>query len=811
MLLASSLQAAGSGLSIVLFRVEPSNLFAWNQWAEGAATIKNESAEEQSFRIVLEMPGEGREGLKVVFGRYVTLAPMSQQEVRFMVRFPSSAVVVSTDPQPFPMKIRLMRNETILAEDKAYSLPLADVSTRILWCQEASNELGYHFQKRLRTKGEREISDARITMTQSRNLPYFLHGYSAYNGVVISSWDAAGLDAMQTESLLNWVRNGGHLLVIAGSHWFTRPNAALAEALPLWPDESYPISTLPEIEAWAGDLGIADGVRVYDGPRADARIVIGNEDQPILLSRPLGHGVVWILTLDVDRRLKLPTDGMNAFMGRVLALLVDGSAPPSGIVPQSSSNILGQLVAMKIVARETMALWLGIYLLAIVLALVAARLLKRNEWGYAVVLLVALANFAFLSVQSQRQRQASAGQIERARIYLASMKENDSNASLTAVEGFFPARLRTLDWSSSELTGFDTLAMPTSLTALGLGTPELVELQRRDTGGIAFWMLKPNTLRALGMISFARMPGEGSRFSTRLTSEGVRIEIQNGLPWKLEQPFFKWNRFVTCLPDLVPGKKTSIDTWKSPALLGKYQGGLVHGGAQEARNLLRQVLLPDPPTQQSVQARLQSLLQRSRRPPPRIALGGYTTEDPRFWKKPDSRATDTSLGLWLIQGQDSLLTADNEFWMPPGIAELELASKEGRVSYLGDGNFASPNEDNIQAFFRLPPCLQGVEIRELTLHGNFESLHFQPSIEVAFGTYSATPKEWIRLSWASQMRIPHDKAAFGNGIDGVWVKIGISRRAGVSRSADGIGTLGQHWILRGLDLSLRGKKTGPSL
>lgn len=807
--LATMARAEGHGLSLVSFRTQPGNLFAWDRWAEAVVLVKNESANAQTVRVVLELPGGEREGLKAVFGRYVTLAAQSKQEVRFVARFPSSQAMPRQTTAGFPVRLRLMKNEAVLVEDTFYSIPLADSATRILWGEGPEDAFAYHLRKNLRAKAERSLHDAHITIAQTENLPYHLFGYDPFDLVVLSQWRGSGLDALQTESLLNWVRAGGRLLVIAGSHWFSRPNPALAEYLPLWPAESYPVSILPSVETWAGDLGIADGVRVFDGPRAADRIVMGDDDQPILLCRPLGHGAVWFLAVDIDRHNAKATDGMLVFMSKVVGLAAEGNPPSVPLASSTAGNILGQLVALKIVSREMMALGLGLYVLLVIGTLVAARLMKRAEWAYAVVVLLAGVGFLLLYGISQRARQASAGQIERARIYLATLKPGDSCATLTAVEGYFPNTARTLDWSTSELASFDSTAAP--IADFAKGAMDLVEMQKRDTCGIGGWMLKPNTLRAMNLRSFANVPGN-ARFGARLTRDGLRFEIQSDLPWKLDHAFLKWNRFVIPVPDIVPEKEIVVETWKHAGHVGRYETGMVREGTQAARNMLRQVLLPDALIQQPTRIDVQRMLQSSRnRGMYRIVMGGFTSEDPHFWKQPDSRASDTSLGLWLILGNAGLLSADDEFWMPAGVADLEMSTKEGRISYLGDGNFAALHEETVVAFFRLPACLQEVEIQELLLHGNFDSLHFQSAIQVGFGTATEEPKQWIKLPMAAQMRIPHGKQSFAEGIDSLWVRVNVTRRPGVRVSSDGTGTLGQSWTLRGLDLSLRGKKLGSAL
>ena len=797
---------AKSDLAIVLFRVKPNNIFRWERWAEAEVRVKNEGAVAQQARIVVDFPSV-KDNFRAVFSRPVTLPPRSQQEIKFMVRFPSSFAMPSGGAKGFPVQVRLMRETSTLSQEIFHSVPASDAGLFLLWCGDGDASLAYHLKKSPREGDFKGLRDFSLVASRIENLPHHAMGYDSFDMVILSDWEQKMMDPLQNESLLNWVRRGGKLLVIAGPHWLARPNRFLAEKLPLWPVESYQTSVLPEVEAWAGDLGIADGVSVMDGPRAPAEILMGNEDQPLLMRRPLGLGFIFFLTLDVDRHNGKPAKGMTRFMLKALNFVGESPGLPAAFSESFARQALEQLVAVRIIPRERMMTWLGAYGLLIVLLLVIGRLTRRPEWSYAGVAILAAAWFFMMQQWSRRERKSSAGQIERVRAYLAESREGDPFTLFTGVEGFFPSSPRQLNAATAGLSTFDATVFP--IAGLGADRAERIEIQSHDRAGIGSWQLTPNTLRIVSIQSLLQSAHHGARYTARLTPEGLLLEVQSHFPWKLEQPFFKWNRFALPLPDIAAGQTARIETWKHSADWGRYQSGMIQSGQSAGRNLLRQVILPDAlrgwPEGMDVQRTLQRIHGKHTR---QMALGGFTSEDPLFWSQSDAKGTEATMGLWMVLGNENLLSAAPEFSMPPGIAGFELQGKEKRISYLGDSNFGGTHEDQIPAAFVLPSCLREIEAGEIVVHADFGSLHFEPAIQVGIGSPTAEPRQWIAMPWSRAMRVPGSPFVLKEGADRIWVKVDIRRRENArAASAEGADSLSQSWYLRDLDVSLRGKKS----
>jgi hypothetical protein len=77
------------------------------------------------------------------------------------------------------------------------------------------------------------INARRVRPMSPRELPQRWQGLDAVDAIVWDDADPSGLSPQQMEALLEWVRNGGRLLISAGTNWQTLSNSAIGAELPV--------------------------------------------------------------------------------------------------------------------------------------------------------------------------------------------------------------------------------------------------------------------------------------------------------------------------------------------------------------------------------------------------------------------------------------------------------------------------------------------------------------------------------------------------------------------------------------------------
>lgn len=798
-------QSGEGGLAILLFQAHPSGTFRWERWAEATVRLRNERSAPIEARLAVDFPSAPKEGASVVFTRPVTLPARAMIEVNLMVRFPSSAARPKGQEKMLPVRLRLMQGATILAQDVFPCAMQSDEGPAIAWGDVGECSLPYRLKRQAREAGKKAAPAEggrrayAIEVVSPDRFPRRATGWGSYDAVVLSRWNAAHrLDVLQSEALAAWVKGGGRLLVLAGAHWNDVPNPTLATLLPLRPSERYCTSYLPALSTVFGDLGIADGVEVYDGDRAAARILLGDARQPFLLERRIGLGATLFLALDVDRVKGADAAGMEQLVRRALAETVRGASAPFFAHPAKTREVVESLVAVKILPRGKIALWLGGYVALAAGLLFGARAFRRGEYGHWGVGVLAVAVALALYGMSRALRREGGEAIERVRAYIAETAMGDASARIEGIEGFFPMKEREF---SGRLATDHSLVEP---ALMGSARAEVIELVTDDEAGVGSWMLQPNTMRALRFDARLAMPAPPLVWSAKLTRHGMLVRAASAFAWPLEGVFLKWNRFVAPVGVLLPRETREIETWKLGDRLGRYQTSNLQGRWTRVEGLLRRMAYPDPRYRFAPLDAIPTVLQQAGAAASRpVAMGGFARASPAFWEKTADDAPVT-VGLWLSRGDEDLLEAEDDFWMPQGVARLALDGKSGRISHLGEGDFAGSSEEEIVAAFSLPSACRGAALRGGRVFGGFESLHFKATAEACWTTETDPPSNWKPLAWpaaAAGAEISDPRP----GEEKLWVRIFV-RRAGSGAPASSFSSL-QRWSLRGLDLAISGSKS----
>ncbi len=231
--------------------------------------------------------------------------------------------------------------------------------------------------------GRRTVRHAFLS---AEDLPVRPQGYEMLNALVIGpDSDAARLSEEQRQALRQWVLNGGRLTILGGGAWTnTRP---LEEMLPLVPAGAAPTA----------DILLPDGapppealMAVQGALRPDARLLSGTLQQPSVLARPYGHGLVLYsafdpFTLPQERRQPV-FDALWAWSGAQ-----EAPAPVYKLKDLSSSSAYEVLHDLKQVLPPLGTLALLVLLYPIALGPLHYRLMRsRSQWMWGSTLLISI-------------------------------------------------------------------------------------------------------------------------------------------------------------------------------------------------------------------------------------------------------------------------------------------------------------------------------------------------------------------------------------------------------------------------------------
>lgn len=117
----------------------------------------------------------------------------------------------------------------------------------------------------------------------------------AINSMVLYDADTNEFTTPQREAILNWIAQGGHLVVIGGANW--QPTAAaFTDILPFEPDGSESLDDLSNLARMVGDNGatLENATIITTGAvREDAQILAATEDDiPLIIRGTFGTGTI---------------------------------------------------------------------------------------------------------------------------------------------------------------------------------------------------------------------------------------------------------------------------------------------------------------------------------------------------------------------------------------------------------------------------------------------------------------------------------------------------------------------------------------
>ncbi len=159
-----------------------------------------------------------------------------------------------------------------------------------------------------------EVTVAKIDVgTGFFSFPGRALGFDGARAVVL---DTNARDAMTAlaggrgQSLVEWVRQGGHLVLAVGSNWQAAADSFLAELLPGKPTGSERVNDLAAVDVFAGGnkqvtppgtpaVSVTRFNIVRDG---GAKVLAATADLPLVVRAPFGFGRVTLITFDVDQK-----------------------------------------------------------------------------------------------------------------------------------------------------------------------------------------------------------------------------------------------------------------------------------------------------------------------------------------------------------------------------------------------------------------------------------------------------------------------------------------------------------------------------
>jgi hypothetical protein len=232
------------------------------------------------------------------------------------------------------------------------------------------------------------------------DIPARAEGLRLFDALIISGVDTSGLQPAQSQALLDWVSQGGRL-ILGGGASAARTLAGMPAGLVqdvLAPGVTADVPALEALGQFGEQPVRVPGPFAVTWPPAGPDTLLAQEGQALVVERRVGNGHINYVALDVAGSPFDAWAGAARFWER---LLTPGAAYSSGLPQDVSPNMMrAQSLSYALQNMPALALpairWLAILLVVYILLIgpvnyVLLRQLRRLEWGWLTIPLFTLA------------------------------------------------------------------------------------------------------------------------------------------------------------------------------------------------------------------------------------------------------------------------------------------------------------------------------------------------------------------------------------------------------------------------------------
>ncbi len=242
----------------------------------------------------------------------------------------------------------------------------------------------------------------RVVQLRPADLPDQSQGWQTLDALLVADADTGQLTPAQRAALGAWLAEGGKLLVAGGANW--QPAAAgLVEFLPLAPESTRRVETLPALESYFRvDSILTGGATLSVGAlHKDAQVLIEQDGLPLLTRRVIGFGEVYTLAADPGLAPLKDWGGMETVYSHLLGVSIP--RPRWAGWPweeYAAGNALATLPELGLPSFLLVCGWLGFYLVVIgPVNFIILRRIKRPELAWLTIpaLVILFTAFAYAS------------------------------------------------------------------------------------------------------------------------------------------------------------------------------------------------------------------------------------------------------------------------------------------------------------------------------------------------------------------------------------------------------------------------------
>jgi hypothetical protein len=515
-------------------------------WTPFQVTIANEGSDVEGQVRILSQDGAAQ----TAYVKSVSLPSHSRK--RFFLYLPIAGYRRQ-------VAVDLLEGQKVIAKEV---LNLQSLQSHDYLCgvvSSAPSLLNFLSGLKLGSQGQVAIAHLRL-----EDIPPQGQALDALDALIINSTDTSRLEEKQRQALRAWVTFGGHLVVTGGPNWQLTVGG-LADLLPVTVTGSQSLSDLSALESFAGEAIQGSGpFLVSTVAVADGRVLLSQEQVPLLVRGNVGQGRVDYLTLD------LTLEPLNAWVGNdTLWNKILTPAQAFSWHKRSNRNwsamayALAEIAGPDLPSSTQLAFFLLLYVICIgPLNYLVLRRLDRREWAWLTIPLVILIFSGGAYVTGFQARGGTTlNQLSITYVQLDDHADDDA-ATMAAVDSFvglFSPRRHSYEIEIGHTALVSQLGLDYGWG--GGGSPATVEIEGGNPTVVRNVRVDVGAIQGFRVEMHQPFPSLKSSLRLESSSSNPRLvgQIVNQGGDKIEDCVLLAGGRVIQLPDLEPGTPKEVD------------------------------------------------------------------------------------------------------------------------------------------------------------------------------------------------------------------------------------------------------------
>jgi len=747
--------------------------FKTESWAQLTVTLRNKGG--QADAEVLYTPlGAGFARTTTLFRKRIPVPAQSEIEIAF-------PVLVQMDEK---FLVELFVNGVAVDKQQfnASAVSIADPLVLIL----DDGATAYSYFKDMRIEN-RKVS---LSIAQSRDMPEYWEILDSLSAIILGDVDPRKFQQSQIETLRAWVEGGGTLIVSTDERW-TRLRGSFVEGLlPVRMYGTRPIDAMESLGVRYGKpLVMHEDLQMCEAFPSSGNVLVSLQGLPLLAYHKLGLGTVVFSAVRLDSQSVVRWPGLAAMWEEIFTLRERPVEVRRTTLEAQREQMLSNVAGLPVPEPQFVAKLLLGYIVIVAAIFVAFRFRRRLEWAWCSLLLVAPVAAGIYHAKGKAARQEFKSTLNEISVVRMSgqLASEPPRSNLGWIESFHSIY-------SSEKASYNLRAeTPDTIIAQGASTAETTETAVPAINTVAGdVVVAENILVNEGGLqsfkSFATRAYDG-RIASGLAwgPQGLEGEVRNELGFPIEDAMVLFNRQLVEIKTLQPGDSRRVRI--ADPRNAQYTPFDAMGGA--ALDITRKQVI-------------QALF---------TPLSNYNPaqDQPLFigWAPFAVAQVNDDSGRLRRKGLTLLLVSlpcrrtEGDVLIPKGTCIARVASaltfRQGR--WVPMAGFAAGGETDVE--FRIPPDVRDVTVEEI--RGRFEIENPGNDMQTKLEAFDWSMGAWVPIEAKTDFVLKDPWRFVLRPIGRVKLRIGASSLPGKLPVGDAPSLRAYKWLVRDIDIELRGK------